>query len=96
MPLVQHQAVLIVSQTGVCKETLTQHTDVVAALTWLPDNSGFISGGLDRKIIFWVGVHHFPNWSLLTSMTCRTLTAGQSILGHLALSVSPTWLSCLI
>ncbi|OSX65346.1 hypothetical protein POSPLADRAFT_1179030 [Postia placenta MAD-698-R-SB12] len=41
------------SKTGVCKETLTQHTDVVAALTWLPDNSGFISGGLDRKIIFW-------------------------------------------
>lgn len=33
---------------------LDQHSDVVTALAWLPDGSGFISGGLDRKIILWV------------------------------------------
>ena len=27
---------------------------MVTALAWLPDGSGFISGGLDRKIILWV------------------------------------------
>ena len=35
---------------------LDHHTDVVTALAWLPDGSGFISGGLDRKIILWVRV----------------------------------------
>lgn len=35
---------------------LETHTDVVSALIWLPDGSGFISGGLDRKIILWVSV----------------------------------------
>ena len=27
------------------------------ALVWLPDNSGFVSGGMDRKIVIWVRVH---------------------------------------
>jgi WD40 repeat protein len=30
------------------------HQDAVSSLSWLPDGSGFISGGLDRKIIIWV------------------------------------------
>jgi WD repeat-containing protein 26 len=33
---------------------LDAHAEVVTALAWLPDGSGFISGGLDRKIILWV------------------------------------------
>ncbi|OJT04343.1 WD repeat-containing protein 26 [Trametes pubescens] len=41
------------SRSGVRIRTLEQHTDVVTALAWLPDGSGFISGGLDRKIILW-------------------------------------------
>lgn len=35
---------------------LTAHEDTVSALEWLPDGSGFLSGGLDRKIIHWVSV----------------------------------------
>lgn len=34
--------------------TLDAHTDTVTALSWLPDNSGFISASMDRKIIIWV------------------------------------------
>ena len=42
------------SQSGVLIRVLDAHSDVVTALAWLPDGSGFISGGLDRKIILWV------------------------------------------
>ncbi|KAH9950266.1 WD40 repeat-like protein [Amylocystis lapponica] len=41
------------TRTGVCTRVLEVHTDHVTALAWLPDNSGFISGGMDRKIILW-------------------------------------------
>ncbi|KAF8637401.1 hypothetical protein AX17_002896 [Amanita inopinata Kibby_2008] len=41
------------AQTGVCLRSLEEHTETVTALAWLPDGSGFISGGLDRKIIQW-------------------------------------------
>lgn len=44
------------SQTGASIRVLDAHLDVVTALAWLPDGSGFISGGLDRKIILWVRV----------------------------------------
>jgi hypothetical protein len=33
---------------------LEEHTETVTALAWVPDGSGFISGGLDRQIIHWV------------------------------------------
>ncbi|PFH54156.1 hypothetical protein AMATHDRAFT_135352 [Amanita thiersii Skay4041] len=41
------------AKTGVCLCTLDEHTETVTALAWLPDGSGFISGGLDRKIMQW-------------------------------------------
>ncbi|KAI0332631.1 WD40 repeat-like protein [Cubamyces sp. BRFM 1775] len=41
------------ARTGLRVRSLDQHTEVVTALAWLPDGSGFISGGLDRKIILW-------------------------------------------
>ena len=41
-------------QTGLCIRVLDTHLETVTALAWLPDGSGFISGGLDRKIILWV------------------------------------------
>ncbi|THU82897.1 WD40 repeat-like protein [Dendrothele bispora CBS 962.96] len=53
------------TQTGVCIRTITEHTETVTTLTWLSDGSGFISGGLDRKIIRWSsdGKTHEP-WVL--------------------------------
>ncbi|KAI0071759.1 WD40 repeat-like protein, partial [Panus rudis PR-1116 ss-1] len=41
------------TRTGVCMNDLNVHTDVVTALEWLPNGSGFISGGLDGKIVVW-------------------------------------------
>ena len=41
------------TKTGVCIRTIEEHTESVTAISWLPDGSGFISGGLDRKIIIW-------------------------------------------
>ncbi|EGN95548.1 hypothetical protein SERLA73DRAFT_186621 [Serpula lacrymans var. lacrymans S7.3] len=41
------------AKSGICLRTLDAHSETVSALTWLPDGSGFISGGLDRKIILW-------------------------------------------
>ncbi|KAJ3559320.1 hypothetical protein NP233_g11293 [Leucocoprinus birnbaumii] len=41
------------AQTGVCIETLTEHSETVTALAWLPDGSGFISGALDGRVIHW-------------------------------------------
>lgn len=58
------------SQTGGMIQTLETHTDVVTALIWLPDGSGFISGGLDRKIILWVSTLPTP-W-----VWCRVLMTG--------------------
>ncbi|CDO76439.1 hypothetical protein BN946_scf184781.g16 [Trametes cinnabarina] len=49
----EHRITLWSSRTGLKVRSLEQHTDVVTALAWLPDGSGFISGGLDRKIILW-------------------------------------------
>jgi WD40 repeat protein len=50
------------AQTGVCIRVLDGHSETVTALVWLPDGSGFISGGLDRKIILWVRVSFVPNY----------------------------------
>ncbi|KAI0780438.1 WD40 repeat-like protein [Trametes elegans] len=49
----EHRITLWNARSGMRLRTLEQHTDVVTALAWLPDGSGFISGGLDRKIILW-------------------------------------------
>jgi WD40 repeat protein len=43
-----------VLQTGHAMQSLEAHTETVSALVWLPDDSGFISAGMDRKIIVWV------------------------------------------
>ncbi|CAL1705275.1 unnamed protein product [Somion occarium] len=49
----EHHIKMWNTRTGVCMNMLDVHKDVVTALVWLPDGSGFISGGLDRKIVFW-------------------------------------------
>jgi len=43
-------------QTGVCLETLTEHSETVTALAWLPNGTGFLSGALDGKVIHWVTI----------------------------------------
>ncbi|KAF7338070.1 WD-domain-containing protein [Mycena venus] len=40
-------------QTGVCLRTLEEHSEPVTALAWLPDDSGFLSAGMDFKIVLW-------------------------------------------
>ncbi|KIM79679.1 hypothetical protein PILCRDRAFT_74055 [Piloderma croceum F 1598] len=52
------------TKTGVCTLVLDSqhgHQETVAALSWLPDGSGFISGGLDRRIILWDAEGNFKD-----------------------------------
>lgn len=39
--------------TGSCFKKIETHSETVTSLAWLPDGSGFISGGLDRRIMHW-------------------------------------------
>ncbi|KAF9030807.1 WD40 repeat-like protein [Hymenopellis radicata] len=41
------------TKTGVCLRPLDKHTETVTSLAWLPNGSGFLSAGLDRRIIHW-------------------------------------------
>ncbi|TRM62529.1 WD40-repeat-containing domain protein [Schizophyllum amplum] len=41
------------TRTGLCIRLLEEHSETVTSLEWLPDGSGFVSGGLDRQIIRW-------------------------------------------
>lgn len=43
-----------VFQTGTTVRDCKGHDETVSALEWLPDGSGFMSGGMDRKVMFWV------------------------------------------
>ncbi|KAF8891225.1 WD40 repeat-like protein [Infundibulicybe gibba] len=49
----EHHIKMWNAKTGVCMRDLEDHSEPVTALAWLPDGSGFISGGLDRRIILW-------------------------------------------
>ena len=62
------------SQTGMKLRVLDAHGEVVTALAWLPDGSGFISGGLDRKIILWVRIVSSPaEWDRIQVLAdCRS------------------------
>ncbi|CAK5265107.1 unnamed protein product [Mycena citricolor] len=41
------------TKTGVCIRTMEKHTEPVTSLVWLPDDSGFLSAGMDFTIISW-------------------------------------------
>ncbi|KAJ7632831.1 WD40 repeat-like protein [Roridomyces roridus] len=41
------------TKTGICIRTLDEHSEPVTAFVWLPDNSGFLSAGMDFKIVLW-------------------------------------------
>lgn len=35
---------------------MIKHEYDVSALSWLPDGQGFVSGGMDSDVLFWVRV----------------------------------------
>ncbi|KAJ6597194.1 WD40 repeat-like protein [Mycena vulgaris] len=41
------------TKTGICIRTLEEHSEPVTSLSWLPDDSGFLSAGMDFKIVIW-------------------------------------------
>lgn len=45
-------------KTGVCTREIHSHSDLLTALVWLPDDSGFISGSLDREVVQWVRIYY--------------------------------------
>ncbi|KAF8211925.1 WD40 repeat-like protein [Mycena galopus ATCC 62051] len=49
----EHHIKMWNTKTGVCIRTLEEHSEPVSALAWLPDDSGFLSAGLDYKIVLW-------------------------------------------
>ncbi|KAJ7047107.1 WD40 repeat-like protein [Mycena alexandri] len=49
----EHHIKMWNAKTGVCLRTLDEHSEQVTALVWLPDNSGFLSAGMDYKIVLW-------------------------------------------
>ncbi|KAF7311490.1 WD-domain-containing protein [Mycena kentingensis (nom. inval.)] len=49
----EHHIKMWNTKTGVCIRTLDEHSEQVTSLVWLPDNTGFLSAGMDFKIILW-------------------------------------------
>ncbi|KAJ7157017.1 WD40 repeat-like protein [Mycena crocata] len=49
----EHHIKMWNTRTGVSIRTLEEHSEQVTALAWLPDDSGFLSAGMDFKIILW-------------------------------------------
>jgi hypothetical protein len=43
-------------QTGTCIAELEEHKYAVNGLCWRADGTGFVSGGMDCKVVFWVSV----------------------------------------
>jgi WD repeat-containing protein 26 len=41
-------------QTGICMKTMSDHSHTVNGLCWMADGSGFVTGGMDRRIMEWV------------------------------------------
>lgn len=41
-------------QTGTCIVELEEHKYAVNGLCWHADGTGFVSGGMDCKVVFWV------------------------------------------
>lgn len=66
-----------VLQTGTCIATLARHEYTIGAVAWLPDGRGFVSGGMDSKILFWV---RCP--SLTTTHARLTTTCAQDLAGN--------------
>ncbi|KAF7352360.1 WD-domain-containing protein [Mycena venus] len=54
------------TKMGVCIRTLAEHSEPVTALAWLPDDSGFLSAGMDFKIVLWnTGGQRREIWGVL-------------------------------
>ncbi|KAK7037966.1 WD-domain-containing protein, partial [Favolaschia claudopus] len=49
----EHHIKMWNTKSGVCLRTLEEHSEPVTALAWLPDDSGFLSAGMDFKIVQW-------------------------------------------
>ncbi|KAJ6597176.1 WD40-repeat-containing domain protein [Mycena vulgaris] len=53
------------TETGTCIRTLQEHSEPVTALCWLPDGSGFLSAGMDFKIVIWnMDGHRRETWGI--------------------------------
>lgn len=65
-----------VAQTGELVQDLQGHSQGVSAIAVLPDGSGYVSGGMDKSIIFWVraagGVNGEPSLTCLSSRRMPT------------------------
>jgi WD40 repeat protein len=70
-------------QTGRCIKTMLEHSHTVNGLCWLADGSGFVTGGMDRKIIHWVYIH------FTAVLILRLILPGRAPQGRLRWSGHP-------
>ncbi|KAG8835358.1 hypothetical protein FRC17_003841 [Serendipita sp. 399] len=49
----EHEVKLWDVESGKCIRTLSEHHHLVNGLCWLPNGDGFITGGMDRKVVHW-------------------------------------------
>ncbi|KAF8334203.1 WD40 repeat-like protein [Cantharellus anzutake] len=83
---------LWIVKTGVCSKEITDHTDIVGSLKWLPDNSGFVTTGMDAKLFFYVrrgdkGGNHSTTEPYMTKVGLRMVDIAISPNGRYLLAV---------
>lgn len=75
--------------------TLREHSYTVATATWLPDGSGFVTGGMDGKIVYWDTDGHVQHKKSTSPFRVLSVSASPDGAHLIALSqrqVAPTTL----
>lgn len=49
----EHEIKLWDVESGICVKTMLDHSHTVNGLCWMADGSGFVTGGMDRRIMQW-------------------------------------------
>ncbi|KZP21192.1 WD40 repeat-like protein [Athelia psychrophila] len=84
------------TKTGECIRTLEDgkdgqvsrgHVETVTAISWIPDGSGFVSGGLDKKIILWDANGSFQHSWGTTAMRITDLTVTPDLARVVAVGI---------
>lgn len=76
-------------KTGECIRELNAHEDMVSALEWLPDGTGFLSGGMDRKILLWDAVDHHEELWIKTTIRVTDLALASDLSRLVVIGLEP-------
>ncbi|SNX83850.1 uncharacterized protein MEPE_02558 [Melanopsichium pennsylvanicum] len=76
--------------------TLREHSYTVATATWLPDGTGFVTGGMDGKIVYWDAEGHVQQKKSTSPFRVLSVAAspdGNHLIALSARQVATTTLS---